>query len=121
MTVVLTGSTGSLGSYLLNNLISSPKVSKVYCLNRRPNAGEYQAEINASRGLISKWDRVEFLHVDLSKPSLGLEESVYERLRNETSAIIREFDSKPGRKNILLILPPRQPVASQFQPRHKVI
>lgn len=83
--------TGSLGSYLLDTLILSSKVSKVYCLNRRPNAEEYQAEVNRSRGLISKWDRVEFFHVDLSKPSFGLEESLYERLRDETSAIIREL------------------------------
>jgi len=91
MTIILTGSTGSLGSYLLDTLISSPKVSKVYCLNRRPDAGQHQAKVNAARGLVSKWDRVEFLHVDLSKPSLGLEESIYERLRDETSAIIRKL------------------------------
>jgi hypothetical protein len=113
MTIILTGSTGSLGSYLLDTLISSLKVSKVYCLNRRPDAEQHQAKVNASRGLVSKWDRVEFLHVDLSKPSLGLEESIYERLRDETSAIIRKFYhcSNEISKN-LQILPSRQPMAS---------
>jgi hypothetical protein len=113
MTIILTGSTGSLGSYLLDTLISSPKVSKVYCLNRRPDAEQHQAKVNALRGLVSKWDRVEFLHVDLSKPSLGLEESIYERLRDEASAVIRKHYYYPSQamEGCLQILHCRQPVA----------
>lgn len=91
-TVLLTGSTGSLGSYLLHTLLESPSVTKVYCLNRRAEAKEQQAIANASRELISKWDdKVEFLHADLSKQDFGLEESAYKRLGRETSVIIRKW------------------------------
>lgn len=90
LTVILTGSTGSLGSYLLHTLLSKHSVSKIYCLNRRPDSGEQQAKTNASYGLASKWDnRVEFLHADLSKPNLGLSDHDYTRLKNEVSVIIR--------------------------------
>lgn len=51
LTVVLTGSTGSLGSYLLDALLAEPKVAKVYCLNRSHDAGQRQLESMSSRGL----------------------------------------------------------------------
>lgn len=40
--VILTGSTGSIGSYILNALLSEPKVKHVYCLNRSPDSGTLQ-------------------------------------------------------------------------------
>lgn len=91
LVVLLTGSTGSLGSYLLHTFLSSPKVSKVYCLNRSPDAAEIQIKGNLAKGLISTWDnRVDFLHADLSKPKLGLDENTYSRLQQEVSIIIRK-------------------------------
>ncbi|KAG4438198.1 hypothetical protein IFR05_006322 [Cadophora sp. M221] len=89
MTVLLTGSTGSLGSYLLHTLLSSSKVAKVHCLNRREDAAESQAELNAKRGLVSSWDtRVEFLKTDLSQDMLGLKEVDYNRLKQNVTVII---------------------------------
>lgn len=97
LTVILTGSTGSLGSYLLDILFSAKNVIKIYCINRRADAAEHQAETNAARGLASKWgDRTVFLHGDLSKVSFGLPSSVFESLRNEASVIIREFTHSSG-------------------------
>ena len=91
LTVVLTGTTGSLGSYLLDALLSSKSVTKVYCLNRRADAEEQQAKTNEERGLGSKWgEQAVFLHADLSKPNLGLSIQAYNRLRDETSVIIRK-------------------------------
>ena len=91
MTIMLTGSTGSLGSYLLHTLLSSPKVAKVYCLNRREDAAELQSTSNAKKGLISTWgEKVEFLRVDLSKESLGLELKDYERLKQNVTVVIRK-------------------------------
>ncbi|PVH77569.1 acetyl-CoA synthetase-like protein [Cadophora sp. DSE1049] len=89
MTVLLTGSTGSLGSYLLHVLLSSPKVAKIYCLNRREDAAEFQAALNAQRGLVSLWDdRVEFLKADLSQEGLGLKAGDYERLKQNVTIVI---------------------------------
>jgi hypothetical protein len=91
LVVILTGSTGSLGSYLLHTFLSSPKASKVYCLNRTVDAEERQAKGNAEKGLVSTWDhRVEFLHTDLNKPFLGLDEITYSKLTREASVIIRK-------------------------------
>ena len=92
LAVILTGSTGSLGSYLLDCLFSSKSVRKIYCLNRRADAAQQQSNTNATRGLVSEWgERVVFLHADLSKLKLGLNSEDYENLRNEAGVIIREL------------------------------
>lgn len=72
--VVLTGSTGALGSYLLETLITCGSISKIYCLNRSIDSGKQQARVNAPRGLATEWnsERVIFLTSDLAKHDLGL-------------------------------------------------
>lgn len=91
-TVVLTGSTGSLGSYLLDALLVSDRVSKVICLNRGAHSEDKQKSSNASRGLITEWekDKVQFLTTNLGKPRLGLDIHDYDLLVKEASFIIRK-------------------------------
>ena len=86
MYVLLTGSTGSLGSYLLNSLLDSPSVSKVYCLNRSFVAEKRQKRRHAT----PDWsqERVVFLHGDLSKPNLGLEVLLYRELLSTITHIL---------------------------------
>ena len=95
MTVVLTGSTGSLGSYLLDTLYKNKNVSRIVCLNRSPKAAETHKHTGPKRGLSSDLnpDRVTFLKADLSEPHLGLQDSVYEYLRTTVTHIIRELFS----------------------------
>ena len=95
LTVVLTGSTGSLGSYLLDALLVSDRVSKVICLNRGANSEDKQKKSNAARGLVTEWanDRVQFLTTNLGKPRLGLDVHDHDLLVNEASFIIRESDN----------------------------
>lgn len=93
-TVVLTGSTGSLGSYMLDSIMRRcPRVKKVYCLNRSADARERQTESSQQRGLVLDWEahQVEFLHSDLSKPFFGLDADVYHALLAETTDIIRMY------------------------------
>jgi nucleoside-diphosphate-sugar epimerase/aryl carrier-like protein len=91
MVVILTGSTGSLGSYLLESLYNNDKVSHIFCLNRSSNAAEKHNEISTSRGLSHlSPERVEFLKTDLSKPHLGLKATVYEKMLKCATHIIRE-------------------------------
>jgi aryl carrier-like protein len=91
-TVILTGSTGSLGSYLLDSLLQKEDVKKVYCLNRADDGKTKQTAQSEPRGLSTKWsDKVEFLQVDLSKPNFGLGEDAYRNLLNQTTHIIRKF------------------------------
>jgi nucleoside-diphosphate-sugar epimerase/aryl carrier-like protein len=94
LTVILTGSTGSLGSYLLHFLCLNPRVTRVVCLNRSANAEARQIVSNKSRDLPIPWTipdtpkQVEFLTADMSKADLGLGEPAYSRLLSETNAII---------------------------------
>ncbi|KAL7931542.1 NRPS-like enzyme [Trichoderma chlorosporum] len=88
-TVILTGSTGSLGSYILDQLISSPRVSKIYALNRGADGGlSRQKAASTSRSLSIDFSKVEFLGVDLSKPQFGLEAAKYAELLSSTDRIL---------------------------------
>lgn len=98
LTVILTGSTGSLGSYLLDCLLVNTLVTKVICLNRGADTEIKQKNGNRLRGLITEWgDKVQFLTTDLSKNNLGLGADDYKMLANEASFIIRmrRFHSLP--------------------------
>jgi thioester reductase-like protein len=90
MVVLLTGSTGSFGSYLLHSLLLQKSVSHVYCLNRSADASSLQVSGNAARGLISTFDpsRVTFYTCNFSKPLLGLDQAIYDRLLNQITHII---------------------------------
>jgi len=88
--VVLTGSTGSLGTYLLEALLMCPDISHIYTLNRRKNAKDiYQAKSKASGFPFHQHEgRVSFLHAVLDQPHLGLDEATYEVLRIRTTLFI---------------------------------
>ena len=72
--VILTGSTGGLGSYFLDDLVCDPAVERVYCLNRRGDGRAAEIELNTLRNLDTNLDepRVTFLKDDLSKNHFGL-------------------------------------------------
>ncbi|OTB03015.1 hypothetical protein M426DRAFT_74313 [Hypoxylon sp. CI-4A] len=88
-TVLLTGSTGSLGSYLLDTLCNDPNVSRIICLNRSSNAAEKHRQTGPDRGLSSLDDeKVEFVKADLSKDHFGLPVPLYERLTQTVTHVI---------------------------------
>ena len=90
LTVVLTGSTGSLGSYLLDCLVANMQVKKVVCLNRGADSETKQKNSNISRGLTTEWGgKVYFLTTDLSKRNLGLDVDDYKMLVKEATFILR--------------------------------
>ena len=86
-TVLITGTTGSLGSYLLAGLIADSRVERVWALNRGEDLDERQRHAFADKdldnsGLISDCGKVRFLSVDLTEPKLGLTDGVYNRVRS---------------------------------------
>lgn len=90
-TVVLTGSTGMLGSYLLSLMAQNPRVARVICLNRAADGGRaQQARAFADRGLDAAplAAKAEFHRADLSHPKLGLPEDVYTRLLATADRVI---------------------------------
>ncbi|KAF3384527.1 Iterative polyketide synthase CazM [Penicillium rolfsii] len=88
--VVLTGSTGSLGTYLLHELIKTPTTTKVYCLNRS-DAEIRQKKSFSEKGLTAlpdEWAKVEFLQASLGEPQFDLERAKYEEICNLADTVI---------------------------------
>jgi len=89
--VLLTGSTGSLGTYLLHDLLNKPSISKVYCLNRS-DAASRQKKSMADKGLhVEPGDwatKVEFLQASFGEPQFGLDEAKYLELLDSVDTIV---------------------------------
>ncbi|KAG5981724.1 putative NRPS-like protein biosynthetic cluster [Claviceps digitariae] len=88
-TILVTGTTGSLGAYMLDTLCKLPSVKSVIALNRGQDGGaSRQPGINGDRGLITDFSKVTFLGSDLSKPDLGLGKAAYDGLLETCDRII---------------------------------
>ena len=87
-TIVLTGATGAIGSYLLDTLLETPKVKKIYCLDRATSL-ERQKEISSSKGLSTSFhNKVEFYVTNFEEPSFGLSPAIYDTLCEKVTRII---------------------------------
>lgn len=86
--VILTGSTGRLGAYLLDYLVANPAVHKVVCLNRARDGRTRQLHLNAARGLETDLGKAEFLQADFTRPDLGLGADTYARLLADADRVI---------------------------------
>lgn len=88
--VILSGSTGNLGAYLLDELLSLPQIDQVICLNRAENAGEKQGNAHTVRGLTQPLDasRVQFFTADFTAPQLALAPPTYAELAQHADVFI---------------------------------
>ncbi|KAI9805946.1 MAG: putative secondary metabolism biosynthetic enzyme [Sarcosagium campestre] len=92
--VVLTGATGSMGTYVLARLVEKETVNKVICLVRAEDREAALARVLASvktRRLIlpeKALDKITAFGSDLSKEDLGLGRPILDQLKNEVSVII---------------------------------
>ncbi|KAF8839463.1 L-aminoadipate-semialdehyde dehydrogenase [Paxillus ammoniavirescens] len=93
--VVLTGATGSLGSYILDELLADPAVEAVYCLCRAKSDEDAANRVAASmksRKLLRRFstagNRVISLAADLPADRLGLEDNKYLEIVNRATLII---------------------------------
>lgn len=88
-TVLVSGTTGSLGAYMLDRLVSNPRVKKIIALNRGEDGGRSrQPAYNSARGLTVDFSKVEFLGVDLSLPTWALDQAKYDELLGTADRII---------------------------------
>jgi thioester reductase-like protein len=89
-TVLLTGSTGTLGTYILDTLLKDASVAHIHCLNRKADSLNVQRQKSGVYHLDSTLDssRVTFWHADLSQNDLGLEQESLKLLQESTTAII---------------------------------
>lgn len=90
--VLLTGSTGSLGSFLLAQLAALPHVARVICLNRRGGGNLPQRQKRAlERGGIvippPHWAKVAVHEADLKAADFGLPAAVYDSLKAVTHIV----------------------------------
>ena len=89
ITVILTGSTGSLGSYLLDVLMSHPKISRIYAFNRAADGKSKQSHSSSSRKLSGDYEqKVVFLQTALGDHHFGLDDDTYRQISRETAVII---------------------------------
>ena len=96
--VLLTGSTGSLGTFLLAHLASLPGVTRIFCLNRPKSdiASQFDPYVRQLNSAKSKrvsiseeaWSKIEIFQSDTALPFLGLEESQYARVREQVTHIL---------------------------------
>ncbi|KAJ6480154.1 putative aminoadipate reductase [Mycena sanguinolenta] len=95
--VLLTGSTGSLGSQILSSLLQDDRVVKVYALNRPSTSGgglscmERHTVTFRDRGLdinLLNSPKLHFVQGQTEKPNLGLSEISYDEIRKSVTQII---------------------------------
>ncbi|KAI9932541.1 hypothetical protein ASPWEDRAFT_144517 [Aspergillus wentii DTO 134E9] len=85
--VILTGSTGSLGSYILSSLLSNHSVEKIFCLNRS-DAAKRQEQGFIEKGLNPDFERVEFLNASFGHENFGLDADKYKAMTQTVDTII---------------------------------
>jgi len=84
--VLITGTTGNLGSQLLEALLRDGRVQTVYALNRRGQKSMVERHVarftdkGLDIGLLSS-DRVVFLEGESSQRNLGLDDKIYDEVR----------------------------------------
>ncbi|KDQ57889.1 hypothetical protein JAAARDRAFT_206677 [Jaapia argillacea MUCL 33604] len=97
--ILLTGSTGSLGTQLLSALLLDTRVYKIYAYNRPSIRGESSEERHVSMMVDKGLDmrllergteegRLVFVEGDAGEVGLGIEEGLYKQIREECTHII---------------------------------
>ncbi|KAI0070731.1 acetyl-CoA synthetase-like protein, partial [Panus rudis PR-1116 ss-1] len=92
-TVLVTGTTGSLGASLLAQLVTSPDIERVYALNRKGSGPlvERQKRALRARGLeenIAESKKVFLLEVSLDAPAMGIPSEILHQIRSSVTHII---------------------------------
>ena len=92
--VLLTGSTGSIGSFLLDCMMRNDTIARIYCLNRAGKATsvERQRSTMKANGLSTFFpiSKVIFLEADLAQPDLGLSHTQYSELLEHVTHIVHQ-------------------------------
>jgi len=99
--VLLTGSTGNLGSHLIEQLCQEPSVHRIVCLTRSDKSGPAtlagpgfrtrQEKVNIARKIsipAAAWLKVEFLSWDVGAEDFGLDKREYSRLLLDVTHIL---------------------------------
>lgn len=90
--VLLTGSTGAVGSHILARLLADPRIAKVYTFNRQVNVSYDRqrasfVERELDLGLLDSPKLVSLVG-DLSQQFFGLEEAAYNEIRDSVTHVL---------------------------------
>lgn len=85
---ILTGSTGSLGSYILIELLNSPDVEHVYCLNRSADAADRQRKTFEDRRVNLNLRKATFIKANSGEDRFGLSHETYQMLLRDVDIFI---------------------------------
>ena len=101
--ILITGTTGSVGASTLAELLESPKVEKVYALNRPHRKGlplvtrqELALTSQGLKGDLVLSEKLVMLEGNLGRPCLGLEESIQQEVCNRFRYHTPPSSCKPG-------------------------
>lgn len=90
--ILLTGTTGGFGSYILGELLSIPSISTIYALNRPSTSGislrERQISAFRDRGVDTNLldsHKLILLEADASIPGFGLSKDVYDAMQSSVT------------------------------------
>lgn len=91
--VLLTGSTGTVGTQLLRALLDREGIGRIFCLNRREDGGKsvQQKKFITAGFATTELDddqKVTFVKAELHLPQLGLDSPTYELLQSKVGLII---------------------------------
>jgi thioester reductase-like protein len=89
--VALTGSTGSLGFYIILALLANPQIGTIYCLDRADDASSRFSARWAELGeesLTPEAGKMVFHQVTFGAERFGLADEVYNRLSNDIHVIV---------------------------------
>ncbi|CAE6440846.1 unnamed protein product [Rhizoctonia solani] len=91
--VVVTGTTGALGSHLLSQLLSNDKIEKVWAMNRRSSKENRERQVASFKDKLLdenllKDEKLVFVDADLESLKLGLGDDMYNEIRAEATIII---------------------------------
>ncbi|KAF8572826.1 NAD(P)-binding protein, partial [Ramaria rubella] len=92
-TIILTGSTGGLGSHILAQLITMPSVSRVYAFNRpgRKTSHERHLEAFLDRGIdvtLLKSEKIVYVDGDSAVEGFNIKAELFEEIRDSITTII---------------------------------
>ncbi|KAI8989661.1 acetyl-CoA synthetase-like protein [Trametes punicea] len=94
--ILLTGTTGRIGSHVVSQLLQKPGVKRVYALNRE-STGDAVKLAQRQRKAFEDWgldpellssEKVSFHPAEFDKPNLGLSEGVYDAIQASVTGIL---------------------------------
>jgi FlaA1/EpsC-like NDP-sugar epimerase len=93
-TVLVTGTTGAIGSAVLVELVKSPKVARIFAFNRRGTTtlAARQKKALEDRGMdpnLVDSQKVVLVEADLAQPKLGVNDELFEKVSRFISCAVR--------------------------------